>query len=58
MTGCIRPSLIDRLNQLDEGGQYDSSGGREGRGNPRDSVCVGCVTFNTLDLRLIVKSLN
>ncbi|XP_006458991.1 hypothetical protein AGABI2DRAFT_200889 [Agaricus bisporus var. bisporus H97] len=41
LTGCIRPSLIDRLNPLDEGGQYDSSGGREGRGNPRDSVCVG-----------------
>lgn len=41
VTGCIRPSVIDRLNVVDEGGQYDSSGGAGGKGNPRNSVCVG-----------------
>ncbi|KAJ8072035.1 hypothetical protein PM082_015593 [Marasmius tenuissimus] len=41
MTGCINPGVLDRLNPGDGGGQYDSSGGRGGRGNPRDSVCDG-----------------
>ncbi|KXN82974.1 hypothetical protein AN958_01979 [Leucoagaricus sp. SymC.cos] len=41
LTGCIRPETIDRLNRSDGGGQYDSSGGAGGRGNPRDSVCAG-----------------
>ncbi|KAF5359152.1 hypothetical protein D9756_002980 [Leucocoprinus leucothites] len=41
LTGCIRPETIDRLNRNDGGGQYDSSGGEGGRGNPRDSVCAG-----------------
>jgi len=39
LTGCIRPGTLDRLNANDAGGQYDSSGGSGGRGNPQDSVC-------------------
>ncbi|KAF8333883.1 hypothetical protein F5887DRAFT_1273621 [Amanita rubescens] len=41
LTGCIRPGHLSRLNVNDVGGQYDSSGGLGGRGNPRDSVCLG-----------------
>ncbi|KAL0063426.1 hypothetical protein AAF712_009630 [Marasmius tenuissimus] len=41
LTGCIRPELVDRLNPNDDGGQYDSSGGDGGRGNPEGSVCLG-----------------
>ncbi|KAF7377967.1 Allergen protein [Mycena sanguinolenta] len=41
LTGCIRPELLDRLNPRDSGGQYDSSGGAGGRGNPQGSVCLG-----------------
>ncbi|KAF5310161.1 hypothetical protein D9619_010237 [Psilocybe cf. subviscida] len=41
VTGCINPSLVDRLNPADFGGQYDSSGGPNGAGNPAGSVCVG-----------------
>ncbi|KAJ6461114.1 hypothetical protein C8R45DRAFT_842398, partial [Mycena sanguinolenta] len=41
LTGCIRPELVDRLNPDDGGGQYDSSGGAGGRGNPQGSVCTG-----------------
>ncbi|KAJ6551814.1 hypothetical protein B0H19DRAFT_1264446 [Mycena capillaripes] len=41
LTGCIRPALLDRLNPRDGGGQYDSSGGAGGRGNPQGSVCLG-----------------
>ena len=41
LTGCINPSKIDRLNPSDAGGQYDSSGGAGGKGNPQGSVCVG-----------------
>ncbi|KAL9714497.1 hypothetical protein Ac2012v2_002812 [Leucoagaricus gongylophorus] len=41
LTGCIRPETIDRLNYGDGGGQYDSSGGADGMGNPRGSVCSG-----------------
>ncbi|KAJ7196957.1 hypothetical protein GGX14DRAFT_671385 [Mycena pura] len=41
LTGCIRPSTLDRLNTDDGGGQYDSSGGAGGRGNPEGSVCLG-----------------
>ncbi|ETW86776.1 hypothetical protein HETIRDRAFT_58748 [Heterobasidion irregulare TC 32-1] len=41
LTGCIRPSTLSRLNADDAGGQYDSSGGDGGRGNPQDSVCLG-----------------
>ena len=41
VTGCIRPETIDRLNYGDGGGQYDSSGGADGMGNPRGSVCSG-----------------
>ncbi|KAK7461938.1 hypothetical protein VKT23_008370 [Stygiomarasmius scandens] len=41
LTGCIRPELVDRLNPDDGGGQYDSSGGANGQGNPEGSVCLG-----------------
>ncbi|KAG5643276.1 hypothetical protein DXG03_001243 [Asterophora parasitica] len=41
LTGCIRPELLSRLNPRDEGGQYDSSGGVGGRGNPEGSKCTG-----------------
>lgn len=41
MTGCIRPETVDRLNPSDYGGQYDSSGGADGNGNPQGSVCLG-----------------
>lgn len=41
VTGCIRPETVDRLNPRDAGGQYDSSGGVAGRGNPEGSMCIG-----------------
>ncbi|KAF9448565.1 hypothetical protein P691DRAFT_669199 [Macrolepiota fuliginosa MF-IS2] len=41
LTGCIRPEKLTRLNPDDGGGQYDSSGGAGGRGNPAGSVCLG-----------------
>ncbi|KAF6760585.1 hypothetical protein DFP72DRAFT_1062964 [Ephemerocybe angulata] len=41
LTGCINPSTLDRLNSDDDGGQYDSSGGSFGTGNPEGSVCLG-----------------
>ncbi|KAF9472902.1 hypothetical protein BDN70DRAFT_909004 [Pholiota conissans] len=41
LTGCINPSSLDRINTGDAGGQYDSSGGRDGTGNPAGSVCAG-----------------
>ena len=41
MTGCIDPTVLDRLNPDDAGGQYDSSGGSSGAGNPVGSVCAG-----------------
>ncbi|KAJ3565792.1 hypothetical protein NP233_g7418 [Leucocoprinus birnbaumii] len=41
LTGCIRPETLNRLNPKDSGGQYDSSGGAGGRGNPAGSVCKG-----------------
>ncbi|KAG6916208.1 hypothetical protein DXG01_007838 [Tephrocybe rancida] len=41
LTGCIRPELVDRLNPNDHGGQYDSSGGAGGHGNPAGSKCIG-----------------
>ena len=41
VTGCIRPATLDRLNPNDAGGQYDSSGGAGGKGNPQGSVCEG-----------------
>ncbi|PPQ64978.1 hypothetical protein CVT24_008165, partial [Panaeolus cyanescens] len=40
-TGCINPETLDRLDPGDAGGQYDSSGGEGGRGNPVGSVCRG-----------------
>ncbi|KAH0585558.1 hypothetical protein J132_07664 [Termitomyces sp. J132] len=41
LTGCIRPGLVDRLNANDAGGQYDSDGGTNGKGNPVGSKCIG-----------------
>jgi len=41
LTGCIRPETLDRINPNDAGGQYDSSGGQGGQGNPAGSVCTG-----------------
>jgi hypothetical protein len=44
VTGCIRPETVDRLNPDDTGGQYDSSGGDGGQGNPQGSQCTECVS--------------
>ncbi|KAG9091170.1 hypothetical protein FRC07_011900, partial [Ceratobasidium sp. 392] len=41
LTGCIRPETLSRLNPNDGGGQYDSSGGAGGKGNPQGSKCLG-----------------
>ncbi|PPQ83505.1 hypothetical protein CVT25_006995 [Psilocybe cyanescens] len=41
LTGCIRPEKLSRLNPNDSGGQYDSSGGAGGLGNPQGSKCLG-----------------
>ncbi|KAF7377924.1 hypothetical protein MSAN_00216200 [Mycena sanguinolenta] len=41
LTGCINPGSLDRLNAGDGGGQYDSSGGAGGSGNPQGSACAG-----------------
>ncbi|KAF6759815.1 hypothetical protein DFP72DRAFT_884292 [Ephemerocybe angulata] len=41
LTGCIRPETLDRLVPSDGGGQYDSSGGAGGNGNPAGSKCLG-----------------
>ncbi|KAI0090948.1 hypothetical protein BDY19DRAFT_984033 [Irpex rosettiformis] len=41
LTGCINSSHLSRLNPNDAGGQYDSSGGAGGRGNPQGSQCLG-----------------
>ncbi|KDR79458.1 hypothetical protein GALMADRAFT_63310, partial [Galerina marginata CBS 339.88] len=41
LTGCINPSTLDRINANDGGGQYDSSGGVGGNGNPEGSACEG-----------------
>ena len=43
VTGCINSSHLDRLNPNDAGGQYDSSGGANGQGNPQGSICLGYV---------------
>jgi hypothetical protein len=48
VTGCINTGTLDRLDPNDGGGQYDSSGGDGGLGNPQGSICVGYV------LRLVV----
>lgn len=52
VTGCIRPSHLSRLNPNDSGGQYDSSGGVGGRGNPQGSVCLGYKHYVEVSLRL------
>jgi len=41
LTGCINSASVSQLNPLDGGGQYDSSGGDSGLGNPQYSVCLG-----------------
>ncbi|KAG9087766.1 hypothetical protein FS749_002656 [Ceratobasidium sp. UAMH 11750] len=40
LTGCINKGF-SQLNDDDGGGQYDSSGGHGGHGNPQGSVCTG-----------------
>ena len=45
VTGCIKPETLDRINPGDAGGQYDSSGGTDGQGNPAGSVCKGYVVI-------------
>ncbi|KAG9122287.1 hypothetical protein FRC07_001409 [Ceratobasidium sp. 392] len=40
LTGAINKGF-SQLNDNDGGGQYDSSGGDGGQGNPRGSVCEG-----------------
>jgi len=59
LTGCIRPSHLTRLNPKDSGGQYDSSGGAGGKGNPQGSVCLGYQHYVELvepaDLRACIK---
>ncbi|KAG8705331.1 hypothetical protein FRC09_003023 [Ceratobasidium sp. 395] len=40
LTGLINGGF-SQLNDDDGGGQYDSSGGDGGKGNPRGSVCIG-----------------
>ena len=46
VTGCINPETLDRINPGDAGGQYDSSGGQGGQGNPAGSVCTGYVDIS------------
>jgi len=41
VTGCIRPEKVSQLVPEDAGGQYDSSGGVNGLGNPQGSICLG-----------------
>ncbi|KAJ7701235.1 hypothetical protein B0H17DRAFT_1176597 [Mycena rosella] len=41
LTGCIRADQFSQLNADDFGGQYDSSGGSGGHGNPEGSMCLG-----------------
>ncbi|KAH8810506.1 hypothetical protein DL96DRAFT_1627380 [Flagelloscypha sp. PMI_526] len=41
LTGCINSASVSQLNPRDGGGQYDSSGGAGGRGNPQGSACLG-----------------
>ncbi|KAJ7119984.1 hypothetical protein C8R43DRAFT_85778 [Mycena crocata] len=41
LAGCIRTDQLSQLNAGDYGGQYDSSGGADGHGNPEGSVCLG-----------------
>jgi len=48
VTGCINTSTLDRLNPGDGGGQYDSSGGAGGKGNPIGSKCTGYVVHHTV----------
>jgi hypothetical protein len=50
VTGCIDPSTLDRINSDDDGGQYDSSGGSFGNGNPQGSACLGFGIFLPLFL--------
>lgn len=43
---------FSQLNNDDGGGQYDSSGGAGGRGNPAGSVCSGYVQFSVAEMKL------
>lgn len=42
ITGCINPRKAPTLIPGDGGGQVDSNGGADGRGNPANSACAGC----------------
>lgn len=53
VTGCIRPGLVDRLNPNDAGGQYDSDGGMNAKGNPTGSKCIGLVSESSVCLSSI-----
>jgi hypothetical protein len=46
VTGRIMKGF-SQLVDSDGGGQYDSSGGAGGKGNPQGSVCTGCVLTYT-----------
>ena len=45
LTGCINPHVQSTLRANDDGGQYDSNGGDGGKGNPRNSVCLGYASY-------------
>ncbi|KAG8949767.1 hypothetical protein FRC04_008307 [Tulasnella sp. 424] len=45
LTGTINPTVIQNLNPADAGGQYDSNGGADGRGNPAGSQCIGYTSY-------------
>ncbi|PKI83122.1 hypothetical protein MVES1_002884 [Malassezia vespertilionis] len=45
LTGCINPKVQSTLKLHDDGGQYDSNGGDGGKGNPRNSVCLGYAAY-------------
>ena len=50
---------MDRINADDAGGQYDSSGGADGDGNPAGSVCTGYVsTMQTRSCLICVLGIN
>ncbi|KAG8723065.1 hypothetical protein FRC09_004898 [Ceratobasidium sp. 395] len=54
LTGCIRPETSTQLNIGDGGGQYDSSGGDGGLGNPQGSVCLGELVYGAVMIQRIV----
>ena len=55
VTGCINAGTLDRISPDDAGGQYDSSGGDGGLGNPRNSVCTGCASLKFTLVKLPIS---